>query len=72
MGHKWEISNVRELLSWNSGEYLESPTFSLITNKFETEWAIHLYPNGIDKDNVGYLSIYLVNKSFVSEEDDMG
>jgi len=69
--HKWEISNIAKFTSWDSGEYLESPNFSIITKKCETEWTIHLYPNGLNKDDVGYVSIYLSNKSFDSEGDDM-
>jgi len=69
--HRWGISNFTKIISWASGKHLESSTFSIITKKCKIDWEISLYPNGNAEDNVGYLSIFLVNKSYKSMKDDV-
>jgi len=69
--HKWEIGNFEKKMSWDSGNYIDSPIFNIKTKKCDSEWTIKLYPNGNGEDNVGYISLYLENKSFEPEEDDI-
>uniref|UniRef100_A0A0N5CHC3 BTB domain-containing protein n=1 Tax=Strongyloides papillosus TaxID=174720 RepID=A0A0N5CHC3_STREA len=41
-----------------TGEKIISPTF-VIGGKERSEWCLHIYPNGEDKDSKEYVSVYL-------------
>lgn len=70
--HRWGIGNFTKIMSWESGKHLESSTFSIITKKCKLDLELSLYPNGhVENDSIGYLSIFLVNKSMKSMKDDI-
>ena len=68
--HRWGISNFTKIMSWKSGNHLESSTFSIITKKCKLDWELSLYPNAVE-DDVAYLYIFLLNKSYDSMKDDI-
>lgn len=54
--YDWTIRNF-SLLPEENGEYIVSPIFG--NENDDAQWQLHLYPQGEDKDFVGYTSVYL-------------
>ena len=58
--HVWSIANFSTMMEMPSGERLFSGRFSFMVNDKQTSWKIECYPNGIEKQDAGFLSIYLI------------
>ncbi|XP_028617696.1 TD and POZ domain-containing protein 4-like [Grammomys surdaster] len=56
--YRWTISNFSFLVE-GMEEYITSPTFSSEAND-KVEWCLRVYPNGVDEESKGYLSLYLM------------
>ncbi|XP_028617137.1 TD and POZ domain-containing protein 4-like [Grammomys surdaster] len=55
--YRWIISNFSFSVE-GMGEYITSPVFSSEAND-EVVWCLRVYPNGIDEESKGYLSLYM-------------
>ena len=58
--HVWSIANFSTMMEMPNGERLISGRFSFMVNDKQTSWKIECYPNGIEKQDAGFLSIYLI------------
>lgn len=57
---KWTIEDF-DRLSAENGQYLDSPIFRTKTNDFG--WKLRMYPKGVDRNAMGYMSLYLIRAS---------
>ena len=58
--HVWSIANFSQMMEMPNGERLSSGIFSFMVNDKQTCWKIECHPNGVEKQDAGFLSIYLV------------
>ncbi|XP_031231963.1 TD and POZ domain-containing protein 4-like [Mastomys coucha] len=56
--YRWTISNFSFSIK-EMGAYITSPMFSSDANDKVT-WCLRVYPNGVDEENKGYLTLYLM------------
>ncbi|XP_038167552.1 speckle-type POZ protein-like [Arvicola amphibius] len=56
--YRWTISNFSFCLEGNLGKCIKSPTFSPGAND-KQKWFMNIYPNGLDEESRGYLSVFL-------------
>ncbi|KAF6202045.1 hypothetical protein GE061_004442 [Apolygus lucorum] len=57
-GFTWTIDNFSSC-SDRVGHIVKSPIFSGGADRFQVDWALQLYPNGVEENCKGYVSLYL-------------